>query len=232
VAESKRTEMVTFALADRTLGGYLALPDGDGPFPAVVVIHEAYGLNDNIKSVSRRFAGEGYAALGVDLFAGANRQVCMACLLAGLFVNTLDHSGIKGLKASLDYLSARTDVDADRIGAVGYCMGGSFAIAWACTDDRLKAIAPYYAQNPRPLRAVEQLCPVVGSYPGSDRYRTQVDARKLDATLDGYGVEHDIKVYPGVQHSFFNEAGSHYNEAAAQDSWERVLGFFEEKIKA
>jgi carboxymethylenebutenolidase len=232
VAADVSAEDVSFPLGGRTLGGYLTIPVGTRPFPAVVVIHEAYGLTDNIKDITRRFAGEGYVGLGVDLFAGANRTVCMARLLSGLFINSLDHGGIRGLKASLDYLTARPEVDADRVGAVGYCMGGSFAIAWACTDDRLKAIAPYYAQNPRPLKAVERLCPVVGSYPGADLYRTQADGRKLDRTLDGYGVEHDIKVYPGVRHSFFNDTSRHYDEAATQDSWERVLDFFDDKIKA
>jgi carboxymethylenebutenolidase len=104
----------------------------------------------------------------------------------------------------------------------------SFAIAWACTDDRLKAIAPYYAMNPRPLEAVARLCPVVGSYPDKDF--TTPHAQKLDTELDRYNVPHDIKIYPGTKHSFFNDRGRSYNEKAAQDSWRRVLAFFEENI--
>jgi carboxymethylenebutenolidase len=232
MAGVEREEMVTFRLGERSLGGLLALPKGKGPFPAVVVIHEAYGLNDNIKEICRRFAGEGYAALGVDLFADANRAVCMMRLISGLVFNSTEHSGIKGLEASLDYLSARREVDAERVGAVGYCMGGSFAIAWACVDDRLRAIAPYYAHNPRPLSAVERLCPVVGSYPEQDLYATPRAGRELNRALDDYGIDHDIKTYPGAQHSFFNDTSRSYNEAAANDSWKRVLAFFEEKIKA
>ncbi len=107
-------------------------------------------------------------------------------------------------------------------------MGGGFAIAWACTDNRLKAIAPYYASNPRPLEAVARACPVVGSYP--ERDFTAPQAHKLDAELTQDNIAHDIKFYPGAQHSFFNDKISRYNADAAQDSWGRVLGFFKEHI--
>jgi len=106
--------------------------------------------------------------------------------------------------------------------------GGTFAIAWACTDDRLKAIAPYYASNPRPLEAVARLCPVVGSYPTGDF--TTSHGQKLDTILDDYKIPHDIKFYPGARHSFFNDQGRSYNATAAQDSWQRVMEFFKEHI--
>src|SRR6266536_1011720 len=178
------TQMATFQSESRQLEGYLARPEGEGPVPGIVVIHEAYGLNENIKDITHRFANQGYVA--------------------------------------------QSGVDDARLGAVGYCMGGSFAIAWACTDDRLKAIAPYYAMNPRPLEAVNRLCPVVGSYPGSDI--TTANGQKLDVELERYQVSHDIKIYPGAKHSFFNDTSRNYNESAAQDSWERVLAFFGEHL--
>jgi carboxymethylenebutenolidase len=210
------------------LYGYLARPEGDGPFPAVVVIHEILGLNENIKDIARRFAAQGYAALAVDLFAGRNRVVCMFRFFGGLLFNSLENSGIRDLKAALTFLAAQPGVDGARIGAVGYCMGGSFAIAWACTDDRLKAIAPYYGMNPRPLAAVARACPVVGSYPAEDF--TAKAAQKLDASLDEYRIPHDIKIYPGAKHSFFNDQRPSYDPAASEDSWNRVLAFFKEHI--
>ena len=132
-------------------GGYLARPDGAGPHPGVVVIHEAYGLNDNIKDITRRFAEHGYAALAVDLFSDRNRAVCMARYMGGMLLGSVNRYGIDDLKAALTYLASDSTVDAKRLGAIGFCMGGGFAIAWACTDSRLKAIAPFYGANPRPL---------------------------------------------------------------------------------
>lgn len=212
------------------LNGYLAQPASDGPFPGVVVIHEIFGLNDDIRRIAEQFADAGYAALAVDLFAGRNRAVCMARFMGNLLLNSLDHGGIHDLKAALTALADLPQVDANRIGAVGFCMGGSFAIAWACSDDRLQAIAPFYAMNPRPLEAVARACPVVGSYPEQDF--TAGMSQKLGAVLEETGVVHDIKVYPGAQHSFFNSRrdSSEANQAAAADAWGRVTSFFEEHL--
>jgi carboxymethylenebutenolidase len=210
-------------------GGYLAAPDGSGPHPGVVVIHEAYGLNDNIKRTANRFAEAGFVALAVDLFTDRNRAVCMARYMGELLLGSVNRYGIDDLKAALTYLAKDRTVDAKRLGAIGFCMGGGFAIAWACTDSRLKAIAPFYATNPRPLNVVSRrLCPVVGSYPENDF--TAGAGRALDKALDEQQIAHDIKIYPGARHSFFNDAGKTYDEAAAEDSWTRVMKFFGEQI--
>jgi carboxymethylenebutenolidase len=209
-------------------GGYLATPDRAGPHPGMVVIHEAFGLSDNIKDVTRRFADAGFVALAVDLFTDRNRAVCMTRYMSGMLLGSVNRYGINDLKAALTYLAKNRDVDALRMGAIGFCMGGGFAIAWACTDSRLKAIAPFYGVNPRPLEVVSRLCPVVGSYPEKDF--TANAGRKLDAALDRSGIAHDIKIYPGAKHSFFNDQGSAYDKAAAEDSWARVLKFFGEQL--
>jgi carboxymethylenebutenolidase len=209
-------------------GGHLALPDAPGPHPGVVVIHEVFGLNENIKDITGRFADQGYAALAVDLFSGRNRVVCMARYMAGTLVGSVDRYGIADLRAALTHLAQLPEVDPERIGAIGFCMGGGFAIAWACTDDRLRAIAPFYGSNPRPLDAVARACPVVGSYPEKDF--TAGSGRALDRALERNAIAHDIKIYPGAGHSFFNDRGRAYDKVAATDSWTRVLGFFAEHL--
>jgi carboxymethylenebutenolidase len=208
---------------------YVALPDGLGPHPGVVVIHEASGLNDNIREICRRFAGAGYAALGVDLFEGRSRAVCMARMFAGAMAGNLDHYGVPALKAALGQLAAHQDVDAARIGAVGFCLGGSIVLTWACTDHRLAAIAPFYGAAPRPRKAIRRLCPVVGSWPGHD-FTTRT-AGVLEAALTSAGIPHDLKVYPEAKHSFFNDQWRTYHPAAAADSWQRVLAFFAEHVR-
>jgi carboxymethylenebutenolidase len=210
-------------------GGYLASPDGAGPYPGVVVLHEAFGLNDNIQDITRRFAEAGYVALAVDLFGDRNRAICMARYMGGMLLGSVNRYGIDDLKAALTYLAKDGSVDARRLGAIGFCMGGGFAIAWACTDSRLKAIAPFYAANPRPLDvASRRLCPVVGSYPEKDF--TANAGRALDRALEQNQITHDIKVYPDAHHSFFNDQARSYDRAAAEDSWTRVMKFFGEQI--
>jgi len=218
---------VTFPSRSATLPGFLALPAGTGPHPGVVVIHEAYGLNDNIREIAGRFAAEGYVALAVDLFGSRSRAVCMARMLGSMMAGR-DPYAVPDLAAALDYLAAQPLVDPDRVGAIGFCMGGGLTIAWARSEQRLRAIAPFYGTNPRPLEAVRRLCPVVGSYPGKDF--TARSGRKLDTHLTHIGVDHDIKVYPGARHSFFNDQGRAYDAAAAADAWQRTLDFFAEHL--
>lgn len=227
---SQSGEIISFPAGSNTARreGYLVRPEGDGPFPGVVIIHEIYGLSENIKDIAHRFADEGYVALAIDLFAGRNRTVCMFRFMGQMMFSSLNNSSIDDLKSSLTYLKQQPGVDAQRLGAIGFCMGGGFAIAWATSDSRLKAIAPYYGSNPRPLQAVERLCPVVGSYPGKDF--TAPQGQKLAIELDRYNIAHDIKIYPDAKHSFFNDKGSHYNEKAAKDSWQRVMAFFREHV--
>jgi carboxymethylenebutenolidase len=154
----------------------------------------------------------------------------MTRYMAGMLLGSVNRYGVSDLKAALTFLAKNREIDARRLGAIGFCMGGSFAIAWACTDSRLKAIAPFYAVNPRPLDVVSRLCPVVGSYPEKDF--TANAGRKLDQVLDTYDITHDIKVYPGAEHSFYNTESKAYDKAAAEDSWARVMKFFGDQIGA
>jgi carboxymethylenebutenolidase len=220
--------MISVPTGTETIPAYLAQPATEGKHPAVVVIHEAYGLNDNIKSVADRFANEGYVALAVDLFGNRNRAMCMFRIFSGTFFNSLDHAAIHELKATITYLEKQPNVDANRVGAIGFCMGGNLAMCWACSDQRLKVAAPFYGMLPRPLEAVARACPIVGSYPEDDW--TLKGARLLDAELARHNVKHEVKIYPNAKHSFFNDQGRNYNEAAAKDAWERTLAFFKEQI--
>jgi carboxymethylenebutenolidase len=208
---------------------YLALPDGAGPFPGVVIVHEAFGLNENIRAICDRFAGEGYAALGVDLFEGRNRAICMARMFVGGLAGNLDYYGVPALKAALGELAGHPDVGGGRIGAIGFCLGGSVVLTWACTDSRLAAIAPFYGSAPRPREAIHRMCPVVGSWPDKD-FTTKA-AAVLEAELTTAGISHDLKVYPGTKHAFFNDQLRVYHPAAAVDSWQRVLAFFAKHVR-
>ncbi len=208
---------------------FLAIPPGSGPFPGVVIIHEIYGLNDNMRDIAGRFCESGYVALAVDLFSTASRILCMMRIFHGMLVHPLKNGVIADLHAALDFLGAQPEVDRLRLGAIGFCMGGSYALQLACTAEGLRAASVFYGQNPRPLEAVARACPIVGSYPGLDF--TALAARQLEPLLEHYQVPHDIKVYAGARHSFFNDTVSAYHAQAAADAWQRTLSFFDAHLR-
>ena len=211
------------------LTAYLARPAADGPHPAVVVIHELFGLNDNIRDIARRFAGEGYAALAVDLFSGGgNRKLCIMRVMSALALRPLQNKGLSDLRRSIDWLQQRPEIDGNRVGAIGFCMGGGYALALACVESDLRASSAFYCFNPRPMAALGRACPIVGSYPGNDW--SAKSGRKLNVALNEYNVPHDVKIYPGAGHSFFNDTLDAHHPEAAADSWQRTLAFFGEHM--
>lgn len=221
-------EQIEFASGSRLLTGYLARPEvSRGNAPGVLVIHEIFGLTDGIRAVADRLAQAGYVALAVDLFAGQNRAVCMSRMLSGVFLHPLEHQGVGDTRRALEVLGQQPGVDAERLGAVGFCLGGSLAVAMACTDERVKAIAPYYGFNPKPLEALRRSCPVVGSYPAKDP--TARHGLALEAELNAAGIPNDIKVYPGARHSFATP-GPTFDPLASVDAWNRVMAFFGEHV--
>ncbi len=221
------TSDVTFQFGTEMRPAYLAQPQGTGPFPGVIVIHEVYGLNNNIRDIARRFAAQGYAALAVDMFSGRNKVVCMFRFMSANLRGLMDHSGIQELKAALTFFGQQPGVDPSRLGAIGFCMGGGFAITWAFSDPRLHVIAPFYGTTPKGFEdAVSRSCPVVGSFPEKDF--TAKPALALKDALDRQGIPNDIKIYPQARHSFFNDQNSAtYNPEAAADAWQRTLAFFQ-----
>jgi carboxymethylenebutenolidase len=207
---------------------FQALPGGEGPFPGIIIIHEIFGLNDNIRDIAGRFARQGYAVLAIDLFSGVNRVTCLMQIFYALLIRPIKNAHIEDLKAALDFFQKQAEIDEERTGVVGFCMGGSYALQLASVQGDLRAASVFYGQNPRPLDAVARVCPIVGSYPGKDF--TAKAARQLQEKLDEFDVPHDIKIYPGTRHSFFNDQSQAYAPVAAHDAWQRMLSFFEKHL--
>ena len=216
-------------VSGQPMEAYLALPDGEGPFPGVVVIHEILGLNENIRQIARRFSQEGYAALGVDLFSTGSRVACLLRIFHGMLLRPLTNGVVADLRAALDFLKRWPEVDPERTGVIGFCMGGSYALQLACVEDDLRVASVFYGMNPRPLEVVARACPIVGSYPEKDF--TASAARQLEPLLEEYSVPHDIKIYPEARHSFFNDTGRAYHPGAAADAWRRTLAFFDAYLR-
>ncbi len=214
-----------------TLRGITFVPAGrQKPLPAVIVIHEADGLNESMKEIARKFARRGYFALAVDLFTGRSKPVCMLRILGSTIMGKIDGFGAMDIRSAIDVLCARPEVDPGRVGIIGFCLGGGLSISVAVSDKRIKVIAPFYGANPSPLSLVERSCPVVGSYPARDF--TARSGRKLKAELDKYRVPNDIKIYPGQRHSFANPASRAHDPGAAEDALERTFGFFQRYLGA
>jgi len=207
---------------------FLIKPESAGPFPGLVVIHEIFGLNDNIRDIARRFAEQDYTVLAVDLFSNRNRMVCMLQIIHGMLIRPLNNSMLADLKSSVAFLQKQPNVDANRIGTVGFCMGGAYALQLAITDKGMKAASVFYGANPRPLEAVAEACPIVGSYPDKD-FTTKA-ARELETSLTKYNVPHDIRIYDNTQHSFYSQQRTPFEVDASKDSWQRMLSFFQEHL--
>ena len=227
-----------FHAADGTpLPAVLTVPDGvDGPVPGVLMIYEVFGMSDEMRRVARDLAADGYAVFIPDLFArGPVRALCMAATMRTMV--TGHGAAIDDLESARRWLAERPEVDGTRLGTIGFCMGGSFALLLARTG-LYKVSAPFYGRPPDMPRS----CPVVASFGGRD-LGVRGGAEKLTADLDAAGVPHDVKVYPDAGHSFFTRTPgltgrvvrrlpihAEYHEASAQDAHRRVVAFFGEHL--
>jgi len=217
-------------------------PPGAGPFPGVVVLHEIWGLNDDIRSVVTRFCDHGYAAVAPDLYSDGDRPRAL-CIARTVF----DMAAGKG-RATLGrlagvrrWLEGRPEVDGDRLGVIGFCMGGGFALL-AGVQGGFGAAAVNYGTVPSDPAELAGVCPVVASYGGTDRQFAR-QGRRLRAFLTDLGVAHDVKEYPGVGHSFLNQTDVPrllrisgmkvgYSAPEADDAWRRTFEFFDAHVKA
>jgi len=225
-----QTSMVSVPRADGrgTMESFSMVPDGTGPFPGLVIIHEISGLNDHIRDLARQFSEEGYAVLAVDLFSNRSRVICMLQIFYGILVRPLNNSMLNDLNSAITFLRGQQKVDANRIGAVGFCMGGSYALQLAVTGKGMKAASVFYGANPKPLESVARACPIVGSYPDKDF--TTSAARDLEMALTNYKIPHDIKIYENTQHSFFSQRRTEFETQASKDAWKRMLSFFSKHL--
>ena len=228
-------------LADgRAMRATLAVPDGDGPFPGVIVIHEALGLTRDIKEKCLRLAEMGYAAIAADLFDGRGPMpICIFRTIGQL--NDGDGPAFADLDATREYLAARPEVDGSRIGVIGFCMGGGFALLYAARAP-VGAAAVFYGAVPNEAERLTGVCPVVAGYGGRDRVFGK-EADRLEQHLTELEVSHDIRLYPDAGHSYMSDHKGllarvsswgpmkvGYNPDAAEDSWRRVEAFFGEHL--
>lgn len=237
-----RGERIVVQTSQGDMPAYLAVPDGAGRRPAVLICMEAFGLVPSIESVARRFAAEGYVALVPDLFhhdlpddtAGYD-DIPFGMELMGRFVARGD-AWKADVRAALDFLDAHPRVVPGRIGVTGFCLGGAVAF-WTAYEfpDRVAAAAPFYGARivDHLPRAGRIACPLYLFFGGADPFIPLQEVREIETGLVALGKDVRVKVYAGADHGFFNDARPEvYAPAAAADAWREVTRFFATHLRA
>jgi len=220
-------KMVDFPSNGGKTAAYLATP-ASGKGPGVLVIQEWWGLVGHIKSVCDRFAAEGFTALAPDMYHG---QTASEPDGAGkLFMALNIAQAEKDLRGAVDYLAQQSS--SQKVGAVGFCMGGQLALFAGSVNPKVGAVVNFYGIHPNVKPDYTKLQgPVLGLFAEKDGFVTPQTARDVDAAIKKAGKQSEIHIYPNVDHAFFNDenAGA-YNKAAADDAWRRTLTFFRKNV--
>lgn len=207
---------------------------------ALIAIHDIFGLTDDIRRIAQRLADAGYPTLVPDLYDNGSRKPL--CVTKTLLAHERGQGlAFEQLEAARLWLLAQPELGADKVGVMGFCMGGRFALLYGAQAP-LAVVAPFYGGVPKEASDLQGICPVVGGWGETDMvYGTH--GKRLASHLDQLGVEHDVKSYPGVGHSYMNNHDgiffrlgdysplrSKYDEVAAEDSWQRVFTFFDKVL--
>ena len=216
---------ISYKSGDETVSGMLYTPAGKGPFPALIVIHEWWGLNDWVKEQAAKLAGQGYVALAVDLYRG--KVADTPDLAHELMRGVPEDRAARDLRAAFDFLAAQPNVKKDRIGSIGWCMGGGYALDAALAEPHLAAAVIHYghlATEPAALKKIN--APILGIFGGQDRGIPVEDVKKFQQSLVQLGKKVEIKIYPDAGHAFENPNNKQgYRPDDASDAWQRTLDF-------
>ncbi len=230
-AQSVDSETLAYAdVNDKLVYGYLAYPSGvTEPLPAIVMIHEWWGLNDNIRAMANRLAAEGYMVLAVDLYGGETAASAGAARVKMLKVVENPAAARDNLRQAVDFLKI---AGAPGIASLGWCFGGGWSLNSAMLfPGDLDATVVYYGQltdDDEKLAAID--APLLGLFGAIDRGITVESVNAFQAALQRLRKEHEIHIYPGVGHAFANPTGDNYNREAAEDAWQRTIEFLAENL--
>jgi carboxymethylenebutenolidase len=230
-AVAQNTQTVGYKSGDETVNGYLALPSGGGKHPAMIVIHEWWGLNDWVKDQTKQFAADGYVALAVDLYRG---KVGTTPDEAHVLMRGLpDDRGLRDLEAAFAYLASRPDVEVNKIGAIGWCMGGGWSIKLAEDQPKLAAFVVNYGPLPTDAAIIAKIkAPMLGNFGADDKGIPPESVHAFEAAMKAAGKNPDIKIYEGAGHAFQNPNNKDgYRKEATEDADKRITSFFHKELQ-
>ena len=231
IAIAADSKTVSYKSGEETVQSVLYTPSGNGPFPAIMVIHEWWGLNDWVKEQASKLAGEGYAALAIDLYRG---KVAKTADEAHEIMRGVPEDRAKrDLHAAFAFLASRPNVKKDRIGAIGWCMGGGYSLDVALQEPTLAADVINYGHLATDAEALKKInAPILGIFGAQDRGIPVADVRKFGETLDNMGKKIEIKIYDDAGHAFENPNNKDgYREADASDAWKHTADFLATTLK-
>lgn len=227
---------VSYKSGDETVKAILYTPEGKGPFPGIIVIHEWWGLNDWVKDQASKLAGEGYEALAIDLYRG---KVATTPNEAHEFMGSVTQERAnRDLEAAFQFLAAQPNMEKERIGAIGWCMGGGYSLGLALEEPRLAADVINYgvfdyaslANDPAALKKIT--APVLGFFGAQDRGIPSDDVKQFGAAMDKLGRKVDVTIYPDAGHAFENPNNKDgYRAADAADAWSKTIDFLASTLK-
>jgi carboxymethylenebutenolidase len=228
------TERASFTGATGEISAFIARPDKNRAHPALIVVHEMWGLTEHICDVTRRFARAGHFAVAPDLYSRFGHPVTQDRDTAFKLMDALKIAdGIDDLMRTIEWIGRQPNAIADRVAITGFCMGGTYSIEMACERAGLKAAVPFYGQvaNDDRLRALR--CPILYIGAELDWWAPKEQALRLQAALEILGKAGEVIIYPNVPHAFFNDARPEvYRESEARDAWAKALGFLDRHLKA
>ena len=222
------SERLPYAEVDNELVyGYFVFPsDMIEPLPAIIVIHEWWGLNDNVRAMADRLAGEGYIVLAVDLYAG--KTATNAEVARHMMLSVVENPEAAAYNIRKAYAFVSETAGAPRIGSLGWCFGGGWSLNMAMLfPDDLDATVIYYGQttdDEEKLRPIN--VPILGLFGADDTGISVQSVRRFEEALERLRKSYEIHIYPGVGHAFANPSGNNYNADVADDAWTRTLEFF------
>lgn len=223
-------QMVEFPSNGGKASGYLSVP-ASGKGPGVIVIQEWWGLVPHIKDVADRFAKEGFVALAPDLYHGESTKSPDEAgkLMMALRIDEAE----KDLRGAINYLLSHEASTGNKVGTVGFCMGGALSLYAASKNSQVGACVVFYGIHPNVKPDLANLqAPVLGIYAERDAYVPPSTVHELEGQLKQHGKSVEMHIYPGLDHGFFNDSRQDvYNEEAARDAWNRVLRSFGENLK-